>query len=448
MGPGIRGRAKRRRKKSPRRRTVAPLARKLKTKTFLIVALLVVAGCNRPEQKISGPLKQRGYVWQREWTPAVIDAVGEAERRMDGVVLLGAEITLVGKKPEIVKASIDWEAVKLQTKRCSIALRVASYAGPFRADDRPIQTVADLAKKLMNDARIHGVDLEEFQLDFDCARKNLAGYRTWLQSLRAAVHPTRFVITTLPAWLDDPEFTALIRETDGYVLQVHSVPIANGAGATLCDARFARQWVNKAARLRLPFSVALPTYRCSAGYGKDGKLISVAMDSVQPSWPPGTQVLEFGTDADELATLVGEWQNSRPRELRELVWYRVPIATDMRNWHWITLAAVMAGRAPEHKVNVIQEGENPIDLSILNAGEADEQFNANVTTSWSGAELIAADALSGWNVRSNARGAVFNAITKQGVRLPPGASRKIGWLRFDHPTNLRVELSNQSESHR
>jgi hypothetical protein len=120
----------------------------------------------------------------------------------------------------------------------------------------------------------------------------------------------------------------------------------------------------------------------------------------------------------------------------------------MRNWHWITLSAVMAGRAPEHKVNVIQEGENPIDLSILNAGEADEQFNANVTASWNGAELIAADALSGWNVRSNARGAVFNAITKQGVRLPPGASRKIGWLRFDHPTNLRVELSNQSESHR
>lgn len=418
----------------------------MNTKTFLIVALLVFAGCNRPEQKISGPLKQRGYVWQREWTQAVIDALGEAERRMDGVVLLGAEINLAGKKPEIIKTSIDWEVVKRQTKRCSIALRVAPYSGPFRADDSVARTIADLVKELINEARIHGVDLAEFQFDFDCARKNLAGYRTWLQSFRAIVHPIPFVITTLPAWLDDSEFRALMQETDGYVMQVHSVPISKGGGATLCDTRLARQWVNKAARLRLPFSVALPTYRCSAGYGPDGKLISVAMDSVQPSWPPGTQVLEFGTDPDELATLVGDWQRSRPAELREVLWYRVPIATDARNWHWITLSAVMAGRHPKHNLKVVREGQNPIDLSIFNAGEADEQFNSNVIASWNGAGLTASDALSGWNIRSENGRAIFNAIAKQGVRLPPGASRKIGWLRFDQPTNVRVELSNQSES--
>ena len=415
----------------------------MNTKTLLTIALLVFAGCNRPEQKISGALKQRGYVWQREWTPGVIDAVAEAERRMDGVVLLGAEISLAGKKPEIVKASIDWEAVKRQTKHCSIALRVAPYSGPFHADDASARTIVDLVKELINDARIHDVVLEEFQLDFDCARKNLAGYRTWLQSLQAVVHPIRFMITTLPAWLDDSEFRALVRETDGYVLQVHSVPISNGGGATLCDTRLARQWVNKAARLRLPFSVALPTYRCSAGYGPDGKLISVAMDSVQPSWPPDTQVLEFGTDPDDLATLVDEWQTSRPAELREVLWYRVPIASDARNWHWITLSAVMAGRHPKHNLKVVQEGQNPIDLSIFNAGEADEQINSNVAATWNEAGLTASDALSGWNVRSENGRAVFNAIAQQGVRLPPGANRKIGWLRFDRPTNLRVELKSK-----
>ena len=166
------------------------------------------------------------------------------------------------------------------------------------------------------------------------------------------------------------------------------------------------------------------------------------MDSVQPSWPPGTQVSEFGTDPDELATLVGDWQGSRPAELRELLWYRVPISTDARNWHWITLSAVMAGRHPEHKLTVVHEGQNPMDLSIFNAGEADEQFNSNVIASWNGAGLTASDALSGWNIRSENGRAIFNAIAKHGVRLPPGASRKIGWLRFDQPTNVRVELSN------
>jgi len=413
----------------------------LNTKTILLIALIALAGCHRTEQTISGPLKQRGYVWQREWTPAVIDAIGEAEPRMDGVVLLGAEVNLGGKKPEIVKAPIDWDAVKRQSKHCSIALRVSPFAGPFRADDAAARTIIDLTRELLSGAREHNVDVEELQFDFDCARKNLGAYRTWLQMLRPVVHPARFVITTLPAWLDDSQFSALVREVDGYVLQVHSVPISAGTNAKLSDARLAREWVRKAARFGIPFEVALPTYRCAAGYGPDGKLLSVAMDSVQPVWPPGTRVLEFGADADEIAALVNDWQKTRPPQLRELIWYRVPIATDTRNWRWPTLSAVMSGRLPKHKLNILQEGENPIDLSIFNAGEADEQLNANVTATWNGAGLTASDALAGWNVKSENGRAIFKVTASHGLRLPPGATRKIGWLRFDQTTTLETELS-------
>jgi Protein of unknown function (DUF3142) len=175
-------------------------------------------------------------------------------------------------------------------------------------------------------------------------------------------------------------------------------------------------------------------------------LLSVAMDSVQPSWPPGTRILEFGADADDIAALVDAWKKARPNQLRELIWYRIPIATDTRNWRWVTLSAVMAGHRPEHKLRVLQEGANPIDLSILNEGEADEQFNSNVMATWSGAGLTASDALSGWNVRSENDRAVFSTVATHGIRLPPGATRKIGWLRFDQPTNLRTEFSNQNES--
>ena len=413
----------------------------MNTKTILLIALIALAGCHRTEQTISGPLKQRGYVWQREWTPAVIDAIGEAEPRMDGVVLLGAEVNLGVKKPEIVKAPIDWDAVKRQSKHCSIALRVSPFAGPFRADDAAARTIIDLTRELLSGAREHNVDVEELQFDFDCARKNLGAYRTWLQMLRPVVHPARFVITTLPAWLDDSQFSALVREVDGYVLQVHSVPISAGTNAKLSDARLAREWVRKAARFGIPFEVALPTYRCAAGYGPDGKLLSVAMDSVQPVWPPGTRVLEFGADADEIAALVNDWQKTRPPQLRELIWYRVPIATDTRNWRWPTLSAVMSGRLPKHKLNILQEGENPIDLSIFNAGEADEQLNANVTATWNGAGLTASDALAGWNVKSENGRAIFKVTASHGLRLPPGATRKIGWLRFDQTTTLETELS-------
>ena len=253
------------------------------------------------------------------------------------------------------------------------------------------------------------------------------------------------MITVLPAWLDNSEFLALVREADGYVLQVHSVPISRGS-AKLCDAHSGGEWVAKAAKFGLPFSVALPTYRGTAGYGPDGKLLNVAMDSVQPSWPPGTRILEFGADADDLATLIETWLKSRPAQLRELLWYRVPIATDTRNWRWVTLSAVMAGRHPKHELNVLQEGVNPIDLSILNAGEADEEVHSDVMATWNGAGLETSDALSGWSVHSENGRAIFRAIAQHGVRLPPGATRKIGWLRFDQATSLRTEFSNQSES--
>lgn len=409
---------------------------------IVVAAIVVFAGCNRSALKVSGPLRQRGYLWQREWTPAVIDSLDEAARRMDGVVILGAEINFVGKKPEIIKASIDWEAVNRQAAHCSVALRVAPFAGPFCADDTPARTIVDVTKEILDDARAHQVKIEEFQFDFDCAEKNLGSYRVWLRALRPAIQPIRLVVTVLPAWLDSSEFVSLVHEADGYVLQVHSVPILTGS-AILCDAPTTREWVAKAAKLGVPFSVALPTYRGVAGYGPDGKLLSVAMDSVQPVWPPGTRVLEFGADANEIAALVNDWQGSRPPQLRELLWYRVPIATDARNWRWATLLAVMAGRSPEHQLRVLQEGENPIDLSIVNAGEADERLNANVTAVWSDATLTASDALAGWNVRPENGRAIFSVTAPHGVRLPPGGTRKIGWLRFDQATSLQTKLESK-----
>jgi hypothetical protein len=82
----------------------------------------------------------------------------------------------------------------------------------------------------------------------------------------------------------------------------------------------------------------------------------------------------------------------------------------------------------------------------VNAGEADEQLKVNVIAKWREAGLEASDALFGWSVRSENGLAVFNSVAQNGFRLPPGATRKIGWLRFDQPTNLQIEFSNQSES--
>ncbi len=56
----------------------------------------------------------------------------------------------------------------------------------------------------------------------------------------------------------------------------------------------------------------------------------------------------------------------------------MPVATDALNWRWPTLSAVMAGRSPAHKLEAVREGENPVDLSLSNNGEADESPGCDV----------------------------------------------------------------------
>jgi hypothetical protein len=400
----------------------------------------ILVGCDHAKPALKEPLRQRGYVWHRNWTSAVVEAVAESEKRMDGVVLLGAEIDAKG--PSTIKASIDWERLKEAKKPLAVALRVTPFSGPFATDDATISEIARVTKALLADAKSHDVTLAEFQLDFDCAQKNLAGYRRWLSILRPLLEPVRFVITTLPAWLDEPDFVKLIDDVDGYILQVHSVPtLQESRRAVLCDPQLVRKWVAKAAKLGRPFSVSLPTYRCLAGYDSNGKLIGVAFDSVQPSWPIGTRVIEYSVDADEIADLVSEWKRTRPKGLRELLWYRVPVTSDIRNWRWPTLSAVMDGRKPAHKLEVLSEGENPVDVSIANRGEADEQRNLLVTVNWNaGTTVVASDALPGWTLKIDNQHAVFQLASDSHLRLSPGNSRSIGWLRYDRAPIVRAQV--------
>ena len=411
-------------------------------------AAALLGGCRRDPgaTETTAPLTQRGYLWQREWNPQVLDGAREADRQLDGVVLLGGEMVWDGGKPTLIKAGIPWKSLSSLQHAPAIALRIAPFPGPFVRDNAAAHLIVATAKSLLDEARQHGVELAEFQLDFDCAQKKLAGYGIWLRELRAAIQPMRFVITTLPVWLGEPGFPVLLREVDGYVLQVHSVS-TSGAGRDnrLCDPALARRWVRAAAKLGRPFSIALPTYRCVAGFDPVGKPVGVAMDAGQPSWPAQTRMLEFGADADEIADLVKEWQENRPAGLQELLWYRVPVSTDSRNWGWPTLAAVMQGRRPVQRYEVHLDGGNPVDLALENTGESDEPFDRFVRVTWSGPAPVASDALAGWTIHMESGSLTFTPQPDARLRLAPGARRGIGWLRFPQPTELHCSIIEPGE---
>src|SRR5438552_2629736 len=89
-------------------------------RTTLVIFALLFCACNRTAPRASDPLPQRGYLWQRDWTAAVDGAVLEAQKRMDAVIVLGAEIRWAAGKPEVVRANINWEMLRSHNVSCGI----------------------------------------------------------------------------------------------------------------------------------------------------------------------------------------------------------------------------------------------------------------------------------------------------------------------------------------
>ncbi|PYK19527.1 MAG: hypothetical protein DME56_09875, partial [Verrucomicrobia bacterium] len=84
----------------------------LRIAMLLCLTGLAPAGCNHTSSTTSATLPQRGYLWQRDWTPAVLASLTEANKRMDGVIVLGAEIIWNGSKSNVVSSSINWQSLK------------------------------------------------------------------------------------------------------------------------------------------------------------------------------------------------------------------------------------------------------------------------------------------------------------------------------------------------
>ena len=166
------------------------------------------------------------------------------------------------------------------------------------------------------------------------------------------------------------------------------------------------------------------------------------MDSVQGSWPPNTILREIAADPDELADLIREWRENRPAELEGIIWYRLPVETDARNWRFATLATVANGRKPHRQVDVFSEGMNPMDVAIRNAGEADERLQMKVIVD-SDQPAVDADALTGCRVSMHGTQSIFATEGSEALRLRPGETRSLGWLRFASPARARLHVVRQ-----
>lgn len=376
----------------------------------LLLLVLLALAC-QPRERAAGPLPQEAYVWQRAWTPAVREAVGQATD-FAGLTVLAAEIDLSHSPLRAFRVGIDWQALRATGRPVGLALRIGRFqgwgggTGRFADEPETVRGLAGLAGELAKQARSHGLGLREIQIDYDCPESKLSDYPVLVEAVRRSVSPAPVTVTALPSWLRQQRaFRSLSRKADGVVLQVHSP-----RSAELVHPAEALRAVEEAAKAGRPFRVALPTYSSA--------------------------------DPDALAGLVQRWTAGRPPELAGLVWYRLPVASDTQNWPRATLLAVMAGRAPRREIRAALRRPSPalVEIDLLNTGEAEVPLPSPVGLRWDSDTLTAADGLLGYRLLRPGPRAARLESPEPSRSLRPGERRTIAWLRFQGFPEVHVEI--------
>lgn len=391
------------------------------------------------------PLPQQAYVWQRDWTLSVHEALKAHGREMAGLVVLGAEVAWKRDGPQVFRVALDHSLLRSLDRPVGLCLRMGGYSGTFATNTPAARVLDDLVRGMIAEAVSNRLDLAEFQIDFDCAESRLDGYRRWLEQLRPRLGRISLTITALPAWLKRREFRALARATDGYVLQVHSLdrPRDVRAPFILCDPDAARRAVATASQLGVPFRVALPTYGYLVAFDAGGQFMGLSAEGPASGWPEGTQFRIVSTDPASMVGLVRDWTSQPPPGLTGILWYRFPTHQDKRNWRWPTLATVMRGEFPAPLLRLETRRSNPsvTELFISNEGTGNYLGPVTAHVSWTGARLEARDGLAGFE--SIGESAETLDLRSDWVQLGPGERRVAGWLRLTEEREVQSELETQ-----
>ncbi len=398
----------------------------------------------------AGAWTQECYVWQRQPSPALTQALAAARAQLDGFAVLGAEIGWNGSQPQVFRAALDYAQLAKLGRPVDLVLRVGPFSGPFMADDPTARFLKAVASSLLADARAGGLQPAALQIDFDAAEAKLDGYRVWLDALRPVVGQTPLVFTALPVWLrHDAEFAALAHTADGFVLQVHSLekPSNPAVPFSLCDPVQAQVWAAQAAKVGVPFRIALPTYGYLVAFDGAGRFFALAAEGRPPDWPATTQARAVRADASALAQLAQTWAKTPPPHCTGIIWFRLPVAGDKLNWDWITLQTILRGETPVSKwsLEIAWPEAGLAEISLVNSGTLSEPPPARVELRWPADSAVqAADGLGGYHLElknTDGQGIILNASPPPELSLAPDHRLKIAWLRFAHEVSLTVHVA-------
>ncbi|WP_238149785.1 DUF3142 domain-containing protein [Dyella jiangningensis] len=373
-------------------------------------------------------LGNEAYIWQRQWTPALGDAVRTSSDVVQGWRVLAAELDGRGQW-HLVEPDA---AVLLATgKPVTVVVRIEGQLAQWDAAD-----VIDHIQSVLAQWRGRGLRIAGVEIDHDCATSRLPVYARFLSLLRTSLgEPLRLSITVLPTWLDSASLDALLARVDESVLQVHAV---QSPRAGLFDPRQAHAWMDAFARhARGPWRVALPAYGTRVSWDGQGRVASI--ESERPTLVAGDEASELFADPLAMQGFVSALEADAPQRLAGIVWFRVPTEDDARAWSLATWRAVLS-RQPLVVSLLAQVRSAPDialrDLVLINAGNADLPLPSLLRLD---ATCGNADGIHGYALQRTPHG-LFLQRAQRGV-LRAGRQLSVGWLRCDGGAALRVESS-------
>ncbi|WP_311971007.1 DUF3142 domain-containing protein [Pseudomonas baltica] len=393
----------------------------------LALALMLLAasltGCTQP----ATPLPNDAYIWQRQWTPALVSAVQSNADIVSQWRVLAAQADAHG---QWLTTTPEWSALA-ESGRPVIAV--------FRIDGQ-LATMDELALSariadILDTWQRSGVQVAGIEIDHDCATARLPAYAHWLGTLRERLHPqARLSITALPTWLNSAALDGVLAHVDEAVLQVHAV---QNPRVGLFDPQIARTWLDQfAARMHKPWRVALPAYGSRVAWDQNGRVVSI--ESEQAMLVAGMEAHELMADPQTLQDFARQLTQNPPAGLAGIVWFRLPTEQDARAWSPLTWRAVLTQAPIRAQISVQLRGTaDPqlFDLVLSNSGVGDGPPPSTLRIT---GQCVAADGINGYFMERNASGLRFQA--RQPGLLKPGRQRTVGWLRCEQgKESLHVE---------
>jgi hypothetical protein len=365
------------------------------------------------------PLSVEAYVWQAADKPAVRAAMAESEGLVSLLHVRAAEMRWDGGK-----FVTHWFVKSLPAKGCGLVVRIGASASGLEWTPEQIAEVAAVFRKVAE------LSPSEIQCDFDCPQKRLNGYAVLLKALEAAAGEIPVLPTALPSWLGEPEMRNLVRDRAGWVLQVHSLQLPSRPKdpTVIFDPEKARTATLKASKLGVPFRIAMATYGCEVRFGEDGKVLDVVSEDMAELTPDVWKRSFALSDPVASARLVRDWEKDRPEGLTGIIWYRLPVEGDMRNWPWETLRLVARGRISESSpVLEATPGTGARDLSIANHGEFPVRLPREIIVT---SKVVTGDGGGAYRVERAGEGVKFLLRDDVWPWLDPGKKIASGWLRL------------------